>query len=82
MDCKHVSWLVSQAQERRLPWRQRLALRLHLWMCAGCNRFARQLVLLREAVRHLGRRLEDDTAVVLPPEARDRIAARLNRQEE
>lgn len=51
LSCKEVSLLLSQAQERRLGLRERLALKLHLMLCSGCARFSRQLVFLRTAVR-------------------------------
>lgn len=74
MDCKHASHLISQAQEVRLSWRQRFGLRLHLMLCDACTQFSRQLELLREAVRQVGRRIESDERFKLSPNARDRIA--------
>ena len=37
----------------RLPWTQRVALRLHLAICDACTSFSRQVGLLRAAVRRL-----------------------------
>ena len=74
MDCKHASHLISQAQEIRLSWRQRFGLRLHLMLCDACMQFSRQLGLLREAVRQVGRRIESDERFRLSQDARGRIA--------
>lgn len=74
LDCRHASHLLSQSMEKRLSFRQRFLLRLHLLMCDACTRFARQLHLLRAAIGHLGRRVENDDKLVLPKQARERIA--------
>ena len=81
MDCQHASQLLSQSQDRRLPWSQRVGLRLHLMMCRACSRFAAQLVLMRQAVASLGRQVENDAGVRLSEEARDRIAGKLREQQ-
>lgn len=81
ISCKEASRLLSERLERRLPFGQRWALRLHLWVCAECRRFARQLNLLR---RLLGRARQDGSCCVghpLPDDARRRIAKALDRGE-
>ncbi len=50
LSCKEVSRLLSQREERRLSFLERVKLRLHLRVCAACTRFARQLDVLREAM--------------------------------
>lgn len=75
LDCRHATQLASQAMEQRLPFRQRVALRLHLLMCDACTQFTRQLRLLRRAVAHLGRQVENDPGHGLSAGARERIAA-------
>src|SRR5205085_1316416 len=44
--------------ERRLPPRERLLLRLHLFICAACLRCKTQLTLLRQVVRQRAQRRE------------------------
>ncbi|CAG0953766.1 hypothetical protein BURK2_00344 [Burkholderiales bacterium] len=51
ISCKEASELVSRAQDAPLGLRQRLVLRLHLLMCDGCARFAKQIDFLSEAMR-------------------------------
>ena len=51
LNCKEVSMLLSQAQDRPLGLGERLRLRLHLALCDGCTNFRRQLVLMRAAIR-------------------------------
>ncbi|PYS91393.1 MAG: hypothetical protein DMF64_12435 [Acidobacteria bacterium] len=62
--------------ERRLPPRERLLLRLHLFICAACLRCKTQLTLLRQVVRQRAQRIEagqDAAALRLSPAARARL---------
>jgi hypothetical protein len=77
LSCKQASRLVSQSLERKLPYRERFALFLHLRVCDACKLFFRQLRLLRQAMQRLGRNVEQDTQIVLSDEARKRIANKL-----
>lgn len=54
MNCKQATQLMSQAQDRPLTRRERLALKLHLMICKGCSNYNRQLSFIRKAIRHLG----------------------------
>ena len=49
--CKEVSALVIAREDRVLPWRDRLALRLHMAMCAACPTFERQILTMQNAMR-------------------------------
>lgn len=74
LTCKDASHLISENQERPLGFRERWALRAHLWMCISCRRFEQQMTLLRQALRLLGKHAEVDTdRSGFPPEVRERI---------
>lgn len=49
--CKEVTALVIAREDRVLPWRERLALRLHMAICAACPTFERQVLTMRNAMR-------------------------------
>ena len=51
ISCKEASRLVSRQQDANLGYWQRLALQLHLAVCAGCARFEQQIRFLRTAMR-------------------------------
>lgn len=51
MNCKEVTYLLSEAQDRPLGLTERMPLRLHLMMCVGCRNYGRQLDFLRLAAR-------------------------------
>lgn len=65
LNCKEASVLVSQSRDRRLRWSERLALRLHLWICDQCRRFERQVAWLGS----LGRVLESSPEKFVPADA-------------
>ena len=75
LDCKHASRLVSQSMDRRLSLRERLGLRLHLLLCDACTQFSKHMALLQQAARQWRSRVENDSRVSLPDDARQRIAA-------
>lgn len=66
--CRDTTRLVSDSMDRRLSLRWRVEMKLHLLICVWCERYARQLIFLRDAVRH-----EPPPATALSPEARERI---------
>ncbi len=49
--CKEISVLLSEAHERHLGLAERLGLKVHLLLCAGCRNFRRQLDFIRAAAR-------------------------------
>ena len=75
--CRDMSRLVSESMERKLSFRQRVGVRIHLLMCSLCSRFRRQLLFLREIAQQLDdqtdRHDEPHDALHLSPEARLRI---------
>lgn len=83
LTCNDGSHLLSERQERPLGWRERWALRMHLWMCVSCRRFARQLSVLRRAMGALRQRRSDEVERTdLPEEARERIRRALAERRE
>lgn len=49
--CKEVTALVIAREDRALPWATRLALRLHMTICATCPTFERQVLTMRNAMK-------------------------------
>jgi hypothetical protein len=58
LDCREATGLMSQARERHLSLRERVALRLHWAMCSACRRFDRQMDVLRAAARRFASRAD------------------------
>ena len=49
--CKEATLLMVAREDRRLDWRNRLALRLHLLVCRACPRFERQMLGMRNQLK-------------------------------
>lgn len=49
--CKEVTALVIAREDRALPLRDKLALRLHMVICATCPTFERQILTMRHAMQ-------------------------------
>jgi hypothetical protein len=54
LSCRQATALMSQEQDRPLTLAERVALRLHVWICDGCNNYRRQMSVLRAACRRFG----------------------------
>ena len=74
LSCKEASRLISQSLDRRLSWKERFNLRLHLLICDVCKRFSYQLDLMRQAIRQMTSQAELDEQIKLPEDAKSRIA--------
>jgi anti-sigma factor ChrR (cupin superfamily) len=44
LKCREVAERASAYADRALPWRERLAVRLHLAMCGPCRRYVSQML--------------------------------------
>lgn len=49
LNCKSVTLLYSESQERTLTLQERMTLKLHVMMCSGCRNFGLQMQFLRQA---------------------------------
>jgi Putative zinc-finger len=49
--CKDVAALVIAREDRALPLADRIALRLHMGICAACPKFEHQVLVMRKALR-------------------------------
>jgi hypothetical protein len=54
LSCKQATELMSQEQDRSLSLSERTALRVHVWICAGCTNYRRQMSVLRAACLRFG----------------------------
>ena len=51
MDCREATELMSRAREEKLTLGQRIGLRLHTLICAGCRRTGEQFELIGQLAR-------------------------------
>lgn len=77
--CEATVQTISQSMERTLTLRERVQLKLHLWICAWCQWYLEHLQIIREAARAKGGESPDleSSSPSLSAEARDRIKRKL-----
>jgi hypothetical protein len=81
LTCKETALLVSQSYDRRLSWRERLGVRLHLVVCDACTHFRRQMDFLRRAISRFAQEREEiEMEVKLSSRARERITRELEQR--
>ena len=71
--CKELAPLISQSLERPLSLRERAVLKIHLFVCAWCDWYLRQLHLLRNTLRAAPDTGDMPSAPTLSTEARARL---------
>lgn len=57
LNCKQNSELLSQALDRPVTFREKLAMNFHLMMCRGCRNYEKQLAFIHKAARELTNKL-------------------------
>lgn len=80
--CNAMVTLLSESMERKLTTSERRALRLHLFVCAWCASYLKQLKFLRRVLQLKGSSsisVSSDSS--LSSVARERIISALNRSE-
>jgi len=70
-NCKEAIRLQSSGLDRKLPWLQRVGLRLHVALCSWCWRYGQHMLFLREAAKKCDH--DHETGATLPDAARERI---------
>ena len=76
LSCKDATRIISQSMDTSVPLVRRIRLRLHLRICEWCERYRRQLLLIRNTLRRLdaaGERPEGPAGEGLSQDARERI---------
>jgi predicted anti-sigma-YlaC factor YlaD len=68
LSCQELTEVATDYLEDDLPWRTRLRVRIHLWMCSHCRRYLDQLRKVIGLLKGL-------PAQPLPPELIERLVA-------
>ena len=79
--CQQTVEKISESMERSLSLRERIKLKLHLWICVWCQWYLEHLHVIRETARAKA----DEPADLIPSrnlssDARERIRRRLTNQ--
>jgi len=81
ISCRKATELISRSLEERLPLKDEMLLKMHLFLCETCELFRKQSALLRKAVRRSEAALQElDTAesAGMTESAKERIRKRLD----
>lgn len=60
-NCREITRLLSESQERELTLAERASLKVHLAMCSGCRNFDKHLGTLRKVARSYAQGAADKT---------------------
>jgi len=73
-NCKKVTRLLSESLDRKLPFYQRIGMRIHLMICKFCSRYQEQLFFLRKTAHLFSESSQDSKlSIQLPTGAGKRI---------
>src|SRR6266404_6801990 len=78
---KQTVKVISEYMERRLSLRERIVVKLHLWICLWCVWYVEHLQLLRTTIRSRAAQepnLDSASLPLLSPEARERMKQSLS----
>ncbi len=78
LPCRESARLINASLERKLGWKEKIQLYLHLRACDLCKRYQRQLRFLSKSLLKDEGMLELD--VTLSEEARSRILRRIDEE--
>ena len=73
LDCKQTSQLISQSLDRSLTLRERLSLKLHLFICKYCKQFSQHMQTIRVALKQMTSSIESNDGIAMPSAAKSRI---------
>ncbi|MDI1245849.1 MAG: zf-HC2 domain-containing protein [Rhodoferax sp.] len=51
MNCENITRLISESQDRTLSLTEKINLKMHVVMCAGCKNFSLQVPFLSQAMK-------------------------------
>ena len=81
INCRETARLLSEQRDRRLPWRRRMGLRLHLLLCSLCRTYAAQLSAVCGICHEVGEHAPDHAPDRLAPEKKEAIRNAMAREQ-
>lgn len=61
LNCRDVTRLCSESQDRELSFKESMSLKVHTMMCSGCRNFGQQMDTIRQAMRNFVKADDDHT---------------------
>ena len=72
--------MMSEAMDRPLPLLMRVVIYMHRLNCVWCDRYYRQLLLMRDRSKKFHLHLKDISKEELPPDAKTKIKIAMHRE--
>ncbi len=66
MNCRDATRLMSELQERKLTFTERISLRFHVMMCSGCHNFKDQMGTVRLMMRAYAKGKNEENGKKIP----------------
>lgn len=79
LSCKDAARLLSEKRDRRLPWRARISLRVHMLACKMCQVYGAQLAVVGRVCREAGAHGDEKSPEALPDELKQRMRETIRR---
>lgn len=73
LNCKQTSELVSQSLDKRLSWRDRIQVKIHLFICKNCARFHQQMIAIKSSLINMRTKTENNTDIQLSESSKVRM---------
>ncbi|HMO15898.1 MAG TPA: hypothetical protein PKD64_17885 [Pirellulaceae bacterium] len=82
LNCKETTKLISDSLDRKLTFRERMGLWLHMMMCSLCRRFRSNIIALRRRLRAIidPQKLVDANTPAMSEAARARLEAAIKQR--
>ena len=83
LNCKEVARLLSESLDHKLPFRKRMNLYMHFFMCKACDTYCKQIKAIEKNLRHYFKNMPEVSTKCgedahLPEEAKKRIKSSLS----
>jgi hypothetical protein len=72
-DCKSMTPLIGESLDRKLTIREKIVMKLHLITCQACANYLSNLKFMREVFQLQEKRRDENLAVSLSADAKERI---------
>jgi hypothetical protein len=82
LNCKEISHLVSQSMDTKLPLQKRLGIKFHLLICRYCDRYAKQLLIMRNTIHAFSDVNDGPPLKTMSGERKERLKEMMRHNEE
>ena len=71
-ECRTIAETISRSMDEKISLRERLAIRIHNLGCILCDRYRKQLLMIRKMLENL-QKVDQDESIKMPASRKERI---------